>query len=73
MNEFYEIEQVGNEWVVTPLQGHKYWISNQIKCGTESDATRVLLLLSSQDLIVKGVRDALKKVAMENAQKFSGM
>jgi hypothetical protein len=73
MNEFYEVEKVGDEWVVSPLQGSRYWISNQIKCETESDATRVALLLSSQDLISKGMREALKKVAMENAEKFRGM
>lgn len=69
MNEFYEVEQIGNEWVVSPMHTSQYWIGYPIKCQTEADATRVALVLSAQDLISKGMREALKKVAVENARK----
>jgi hypothetical protein len=69
MNEFYEIEEVENGWIITPLQRSEYWIGYPIKCQTEADATRVALVLSAQDLITKGMREALKKVAIENARK----
>ena len=69
MNEFYEVEQVGTEWIVSPMQSSQYWIGYPIKCETEADATRVALVLSSQDLITQGMREALKKVALENVRR----
>lgn len=70
MNEFYEIKEVENKWIVSPLQSTKYWIEYPIKCKTESDANRVALVLSAQDLITKGIREALKKVVIENNRKM---
>ena len=61
MNEFYSIEPVRHQWVITPKDTAKYWIGYPIACATEDDAIRLVLLLSSQDLIVKGMREALKK------------